>query len=82
MAYDSLLYGVEHRKGFIVLTGEIGCGKTTACRSVLNKLVHIAQLNRFLLERLEKNENVCVIIDESQNLDSQLMEQWNNGMVE
>jgi general secretion pathway protein A len=111
-AYDSLLYGVEHRKGFIVLTGEVGCGKTTVCRSVLNqhptnthsalilnpsltpaqlirsilldlgldpkgrdKLVHIAQLNRFLLECLEKNENVCVIIDESQNLDSRLMEQ-------
>lgn len=111
-AYDSLLYGVEHRKGFIVLTGEVGCGKTTVCRSVLNqlpttthsalilnpsltpaqllrsilvdlglppcgndKLVHISQLNRFLLERLEARENVCVIIDESQNLDAALMEQ-------
>jgi general secretion pathway protein A len=40
-----------------------------------DKLVHIAQLNRFLLECLEKNENVCIIIDESQNLDAQLMEQ-------
>ena len=111
-AFDSLLYGVEHRKGFIVLTGEVGCGKTTVCRSVLNhlpgathsafilnpsltasqlirailidlhiepkggdKLVHIAQLNRFLLQCLEKSENVAVIIDESQNLDPQLMEQ-------
>lgn len=111
-AYDSLLYGVEHRKGFIVLTGEVGCGKTTICRSVLNhlpgtthsalilnpsltasqlirailidlhiepkgvdKLVHIAQLNRFLLDCLEKGENVAVIIDESQNLDPVLMEQ-------
>ncbi len=111
-AYDSLLYGVEHRKGFVVLTGEVGCGKTTVCRSVLNqlpagthsalilnpsltpsqlirailldlgiepkgrdKLVHIAQLNRFLLKCLEENENVCVLIDESQNLNSQLMEQ-------
>jgi general secretion pathway protein A len=111
-AFDSLLYGVEHRKGFIVLTGEVGCGKTTVCRSVLNnlpgtvhsalilnpsitaaqlvrsilldlniepkggdKLVHIAQLNRFLLQCLEKGENVAVIIDESQNLEPQLMEQ-------
>ncbi len=111
-AFDSLLYGVEHRKGFIVLTGEVGCGKTTICRSVLNslpgtvhsalilnlsitaaqlvrsilldlniepkgqdKLAHIAQLNRLLLQCLEKNENVAVIIDESQNLDPQLMEQ-------
>jgi general secretion pathway protein A len=111
-AFDSLLYGVEHRKGFIILTGEVGCGKTTICRSILNslpgtthsalilnpsitvaqlvrsilldlniepkgqdKLVHIAQLNSFLLQCLEKGENVTVIIDESQNLDPQLMEQ-------
>jgi len=111
-AFESLLYGVEHRKGFIVLTGEVGCGKTTICRSVLNnlpgtthsalilnpsitaaqlvrailldlniepkgqdKLVQIAQLNRFLLQCLEKGENVAVIIDESQNLEPQLMEQ-------
>ncbi len=111
-AFESLLYGIEHRKGFIVLTGEVGCGKTTICRSVLNnlpgtthsamilnpsisaaqlirsilhdlgiepkggdKLVHIAQLNRFLLHCLEKGENVAIIIDESQNLDPRLMEQ-------
>jgi general secretion pathway protein A len=111
-AFESLLYGIEHRKGFIVLTGEVGCGKTTICRSVLNnlpgtvhsafiinpsitaaqlvrsilldlgiepkgqdKLVHIAQLNGFLLHCLDKGENVAVIIDESQNLDSRLMEQ-------
>jgi general secretion pathway protein A len=40
-----------------------------------DKLVHIAQLNRFLLQCLEKGENIAVIIDESQNLDPQLMEQ-------
>lgn len=111
-AYESLLYGIENRKGFIVLTGEVGCGKTTICRSVLNnlpsathsalvlnpslttsqlvrsilldlgldpkgrdKLVHIAQLNRFLLDCLGNGENVTVIIDESQNLDPELMEQ-------
>ena len=40
-----------------------------------DKLVHIAQLNRFLLERLDRGENVTVIIDESQNLEPALMEQ-------
>ena len=111
-AHDSLLYGIEHRKGFIVLTGEVGCGKTTICRSVFNqlptnthsalvlnpsltasqlvrsilldlgmdpkgrdKLVHIAQLNRFLLDCLAQQQNVAVIIDEAQNLDPNLMEQ-------
>lgn len=37
-ALGSLLYGIEHRKGFIALTGEIGCGKTTICRAMLGKL--------------------------------------------
>ena len=40
-----------------------------------DKLVHIAQLNRFLLNCLEKGENITVIIDESQNLAPELMEQ-------
>lgn len=37
-AMDHLLYGVEERKGFLVLTGEVGAGKTTLCRALLNRL--------------------------------------------
>ena len=37
-AFDHLLYGIEHRKGFIELTGEVGSGKTTLCRAVLSNL--------------------------------------------
>lgn len=37
-ALDSLLYGIEQREGFIVITGDIGTGKTTICRAVLEKL--------------------------------------------
>lgn len=37
-ALDSLLYGIEQRGGFIVMTGDIGTGKTTICRTVLEKL--------------------------------------------
>ena len=37
-ALCSLLYAINHRKGFIVITGEIGSGKTTVCRTLLNKL--------------------------------------------
>ena len=28
-ALQHLRYGIEDKKGFIVLTGEVGCGKTT-----------------------------------------------------
>lgn len=37
-AISHLRYGIEERKGFIVLTGEVGCGKTTLCRTLLNEL--------------------------------------------
>jgi len=37
-ALSHLLYGVSQRKGIIVVTGEIGTGKTTLCRFFLNQL--------------------------------------------
>ncbi len=37
-AMDQLLYGIAERKGFLVLTGEVGSGKTTLCRALLNRL--------------------------------------------
>src|SRR3989337_1606911 len=37
-AFDELLAGIQRREGLIVLTGEIGTGKTTLCRSVLEHL--------------------------------------------
>lgn len=37
-ALDSLLYAINQRKGFIVITGDIGSGKTTVCRTLLNRL--------------------------------------------
>ena len=37
-AYNHLLYGIRERKGFIQLTGEVGAGKTTLCRALLENL--------------------------------------------
>ena len=37
-ALQHLRYGIEQKKGFIVLTGEVGCGKTTLCRRLLAEL--------------------------------------------
>src|SRR5690606_23894837 len=34
-AFNHLLYGIRERKGFVQLTGEVGAGKTTICRSLL-----------------------------------------------
>jgi type II secretory pathway predicted ATPase ExeA len=35
---DGLLAGIRRREGLLVLTGEIGTGKTTVCRAVLREL--------------------------------------------
>jgi general secretion pathway protein A len=37
-ALASLLYGIQERKGIILITGEVGTGKTTLCKALLAKL--------------------------------------------
>ncbi len=37
-AFDQLMFGIHQRKGFILLTGEVGSGKTTLCRAILEQL--------------------------------------------
>src|SRR6188474_859943 len=37
-ALNHLLYGIRERKGFVQLTGEVGAGKTTLCRALLDQL--------------------------------------------
>jgi general secretion pathway protein A len=53
-AFDLLRYGIHRGEGFIVVYGEIGAGKTTLCRAVLENLqpnVYTALLlNPFLSE--------------------------------
>jgi type II secretory pathway predicted ATPase ExeA len=40
LAYTMLEYGVGHGHGFTVITGGVGCGKTTLIRHLLNNLDH------------------------------------------
>jgi general secretion pathway protein A len=37
-AIAHLLYGIQERGGFVVVTGEIGTGKTTLCRYLINQM--------------------------------------------
>ena len=111
-AFAHLLYGIRERGGFIVVTGEIGAGKTTLCRGLLSHLDEdtlvafifnptlsalellksinedfgipskgttkkelIDELNRFLLDKRKEGKNTVLIIDESQSLDGEVLEQ-------
>ncbi len=37
-AFNHILFGIRERKGFIQITGEVGAGKTTVCRAILDEL--------------------------------------------
>ena len=36
--FDLLQYAVRRREGFVVVTGDIGTGKTTLCRALLEQI--------------------------------------------
>ena len=52
-ALAHLVYGLEQGEGFIVLAGEVGTGKTTLCRS--------------LLERIEADTEIAILFNPSNN---------------
>ncbi len=112
-ALATLMYAVNERKGFIVLTGEVGTGKTTILNALLNKLdpsiqaayifntklstedfftylfdeleldpvipfrksAALHRLNDYLIERMKNGQKTVLIIDEAQNLESELLEE-------
>jgi general secretion pathway protein A len=37
-AFEHILFGISERRGFIQITGEVGAGKSTLCRKVLEEL--------------------------------------------
>jgi general secretion pathway protein A len=61
-ALAHLLYGVRGGGGFVLLTGEIGAGKTTVCRCFLEqvpKRTHVAYIFNPKLTALELLQSVC-----------------------
>ncbi|HEX6174967.1 MAG TPA: AAA family ATPase [Candidatus Binatia bacterium] len=113
-ALAQLSYGIKARKGFVVLTGEVGTGKTTLINGLLDELdsdsrtalifshianpfdllrytcnefglrspqhsrddfyEYLALLNDYLFESYRSGKNCALIIDEAQNLSSEVLE--------
>jgi general secretion pathway protein A len=109
---STLVYAVRSRKGFVLLTGEVGTGKTTLLHALLaqldretatafifnprlepldffrmvfeelgieekcaTKAEYLLALNRFLIERLERDLPTLLIVDEAQNLSPEMLEE-------
>lgn len=112
-AMSCLTYGIQCRRGFILLTGEVGTGKTTLLNKLLgwlrrqrvatsfifnsildpgqffdymladfglnfdsrNKSQMLLRLNKWLLERYLVGGTAVLIVDEAQNLSSEVLEE-------
>ena len=108
----TLVYAVNSGKGFVMLTGEVGTGKTTLLHALLQQLdsttnsafifnprldpmgffrvlfeeldigppcetkaEYLLALNHYLIRKLAANERVLLIVDEAQNLSTEMLEE-------
>ena len=63
-ALAHLLYGVKEGSGFVLLTGEVGTGKTTLCRSLIEQLPETVDIALLLNPRLTSIELLKSLFDE------------------
>ena len=63
-ALNYLLYGINQRKGFVEITGEIGAGKTTLCRALLGKLDEKVKTSFIFNPNLPENQMLEAILND------------------
>ncbi len=63
-AYAHLVYGVRERRGFVVVTGEVGIGKTTLIQNLLNNLDENVEIAYIFNPILTITEFFAAIFDE------------------
>ena len=63
-AMAHLLYGVKGEGGFVLLTGEVGAGKTTVCRAMLQLLPQDLEVAFLLNPPLTVEELLATVCDE------------------
>ena len=59
-----LLYGIQNEGGFVLLTGEVGTGKTTVCRRFLELIPEGVELAFILNPKVTARELLATICDE------------------
>lgn len=63
-ALNRLLVAISEKSGFAVITGEIGSGKTTVCRTLLNRLDPTTKVALVLNTHLGKKELLITILED------------------
>ena len=88
-ALDHLLYGINERKGFIAITGGIGTGKTTLCRTLLSHLdasTNIALIFSAFLSEMELlksiNREFGIKMDKGAETKQDYIDSLNNFLIE
>ena len=63
-ALATLLYGLGNDGGFVLLTGEVGAGKTTICRCLLERMPDACDVAYIFNPKLTVTELLSTICDE------------------
>lgn len=63
-ALAHLLYGINSNGGFVLLTGEVGTGKTTVCRCLLEQVPENSDIAFILNPKLSAEELLAAVCDE------------------
>lgn len=63
-ALANLLYGINERKGMIMLTGEVGTGKTTTCKVLMNRLPNHYKSSLILNPYFNANQLIRAVLED------------------
>jgi len=86
-ALSTLLYAINQRKGFVVITGDVGSGKTTVCRTLINQLGANTQIALITNTHLSGKDLLMSILEDLEieytpGSKSKLHSQLNNYLIE
>ena len=86
-ALSTLMYAIEERKGFVVITGDIGSGKTTICRTLLNKITSTTQTALITNTHMSGKDMLCCILEDLEveytpGSKSKLLSQLNHYLIQ
>lgn len=86
-ALSTLVYAIAARKGFVVITGEIGSGKTTVCRTLLNRLDATTQTALITNTHISGKDLLITILEDLEveyrpGSKSRLLSQLNQYLIE